>query len=174
MVGEIRDRETATMAIQSSLTGHEVFSTLHTNDAASAITRLLDLGIEPYLLASSIVGVLAQRLVRKVCTTCSRPRAPLPGELESLGLGGAAGAEVGLKHGAGCAECRGTGYRGRLGIFELLLVDDAVRERIQLRASAAAIKAAALEQGMQTLRGDGIAKALAGLTTPEEVVRVTV
>jgi type II secretory ATPase GspE/PulE/Tfp pilus assembly ATPase PilB-like protein len=105
---------------------------------------------------------------------CARPRVPLPGELESLGLADAPGAAIGLRHGAGCPECRGTGYRGRLGIFELLLVNDAVRERIQLRASAAAIKAAALEQGMQTLRADGIAKALAGLTTPEEVVRVTV
>src|SRR5258706_1692853 len=176
MVGEIRDRETATMAIQSSLTGHEVFSTLHTNDAPSAITRLLDLGIEPYLLASSIVGVLAQRLVCRVCVSCAQSRAPNPGELGSLGLDGAAlcwASATGLQRGAGCPVCRGTGYRGRLGLFELLVVDDAVRERIQSRANAAEIKATAERNGMQNLRADGIAKALAGLTTPEEVARVT-
>jgi general secretion pathway protein E len=175
MVGEIRDHETATMAIQSSLTGHEVFSTLHTNDAPSAITRLLDLGIEPYLLASSIVGVLAQRLVRRVCVSCAESRAPNPGELGSLGFDGAAlwTSAAGLRRGAGCPVCRGTGYRGRLGLFELLVVDDAVRERIQSRANSTEIKAAAERNGMQNLRADGIAKALAGLTTPEEVARVT-
>jgi general secretion pathway protein E len=175
MVGEIRDHETATMAMQSSLTGHEVFSTLHTNDAPSAITRLLDLGIEPYLLASSIVGVLAQRLVRRVCAACAEPRAPVSGELESLGFEGASlwASATGLRRGAGCPVCRGTGYRGRLGLFELLVVDDAVRELIQSRANAADIKAAAEKIGMQNLRADGIAKALAGLTTPEEVARVT-
>jgi general secretion pathway protein E len=175
MVGEIRDHETATMAIQSSLTGHEVFSTLHTNDAPSAITRLLDLGIEPYLLSSSIVGVLAQRLVRRVCASCAKSRAPNPGELGSLGLEGAApwASATGLRRGAGCPVCRGTGYRGRLGLFELLVVEDAVRERIQSRANAAEIKATAERSGMQNLRADGIAKALAGLTTPEEVARVT-
>jgi type II secretory ATPase GspE/PulE/Tfp pilus assembly ATPase PilB-like protein len=163
------------MAIQSSLTGHEVFSTLHTNDAPSAITRLLDLGIEPYLLSSSIVGVLAQRLVRRVCVSCAASRAPNPGELGSLGLAGAMlwASATGMRRGTGCPVCRGTGYRGRLGLFELLVVDDAVRERIQSRANAAEIKATAERNGMQNLRADGLAKALAGFTTPEEVARVT-
>ena len=146
MVGEIRDRETAVMAIQSALTGHLVFSTLHTNDAASAIARLLDLGIEPYLLASSLIGVLAQRLVRRVCRDCA---------------------------GSGCAACRNTGCRGRIGIFELLLLDEAIRRQVQVRATAAEIKGAAVAAGMQTLRDDGMAKVRRGITTVEEVLRVT-
>jgi general secretion pathway protein E len=146
MVGEIRDKETAVMAIQSALTGHLVFSTLHTNDAASAVARLLDLGIEPYLLSSSLVGVLAQRLVRKVCRHCS---------------------------GAGCESCRKTGYAGRVGVFELLTVNDAVRRRIQERATATDIKQVAVANGMRTLRDDGMAKASNGVTTIEEVQRVT-
>jgi general secretion pathway protein E len=149
MVGEIRDGETAVMAIQSALTGHLVFSTLHTNDAASAIARLLDLGIEPYLLASSLMGVLAQRLVRRVCPACG---------------GRAARA---------CDECRRTGYRGRVGIFELLRVDESIRQRIQARATAADIKAAAVASFMRTLREDGLAKVGRGITTAEEVLRVT-
>ena len=131
MIGEIRDRETAVMAIQSALTGHLVFSTLHTNDAASAVARLLDLGIEPYLLASSLIGVVAQRLVRRVCPTCVQPapagdlaRLARRGDLPPVDAGSILAA-------VGCPECRQTGYRGRLGIFELLVVDDAVRRKIQ-------------------------------------------
>jgi general secretion pathway protein E len=172
MVGEIRDGETATMAIQSSLTGHLVFSTLHTNDAASAVTRLLDLGIEPYLVASSVVGVLAQRLVRRVCPSCGVPYRAQPSEIEWLGVERAA--TLAMKTGAGCANCRNTGYRGRLGTFELLVLDDDIRRLIQVRATAAEIKECALQAGMITLRDDGIRKILAGVTTIPEVERVTV
>ncbi|HWE00779.1 MAG TPA: ATPase, T2SS/T4P/T4SS family [Tepidisphaeraceae bacterium] len=159
MVGEIRDRETAVMAIQSALTGHLVFSTLHTNDAASAIARLLDLGTEPYLLASSIIGVLAQRLVRRICPDCKAPKAI--GQVAAIGAS------------SGCPTCRGTGYRGRVGVFELLQVDEAVRRQITARASAPEIKAAAVAGGMLTLRDDGMAKQSRGVTTMEEVLRVT-
>jgi general secretion pathway protein E len=171
MVGEIRDRETATMAIQSSLTGHLVFSTLHTNDAASAVTRLLDLGIEPYLVASSLIGVLAQRLVRRICPECAAPYTSTPTELRWLGA-----SEVAVKNmklGRGCAACRHTGYRGRLGTFELLLVDESIRRLIQSRATASEIKDAAVRAGTRTLRDDGIEKVLAGVTTTPEVERVT-
>ena len=171
MVGEIRDLETATMAIQSSLTGHLVFSTLHTNDAASAVTRLLDLGIEPYLVASSLVGVLAQRLVRRVCSQCAAPYRPAPSELEWLGIERAA--TLRMRHGAGCSACRNTGYSGRLGAFELLALSDDIRRLVQARASAAEIKEAALQAGTRTLRDDGIEKILAGITTIAEVERVT-
>jgi general secretion pathway protein E len=171
MVGEIRDLETATMAIQSSLTGHLVFSTLHTNDAASAVTRLLDLGIEPYLVASSLIGVLAQRLVRRVCPDCGKPYNPHPSELEWLGI--ERRRTMQMRQGAGCAACRHTGYRGRLGTFELLMMDDDIRRLIQARATASEIKDAAIAAHMQTLRDDGIAKILAGITTIAEVERVT-
>ncbi|MGB7157816.1 MAG: ATPase, T2SS/T4P/T4SS family [Tepidisphaeraceae bacterium] len=171
MVGEIRDHETATMAIQSSLTGHLVFSTLHTNDAASAVTRLLDLGIESYLVASSLVAVLAQRLVRRVCADCATPYRPT--EAERLWLGVDAENARGLKVGAGCANCRGTGYRGRLGIFELLVLDDALRRLVGSRATAAEMKDAAKIAGMRLLREDGVRKVLAGVTTIPEVERVT-
>ncbi|HEY8749304.1 MAG TPA: ATPase, T2SS/T4P/T4SS family [Tepidisphaeraceae bacterium] len=171
MVGEIRDLETATMAIQSSLTGHLVFSTLHTNDAASAVTRLLDLGIEPYLVASSLVGVLAQRLVRKVCDRCAVTYRPQPSELEWLGV--ERSATVRMRQGSGCAACRNTGYSGRLGTFELLALNDDVRRLVQARASAAEIKEVAMHAGTRTLRDDGIHKILAGATTISEVERVT-
>jgi general secretion pathway protein E len=172
MVGEIRDLETATMAIQSSLTGHLVFSTLHTNDAASAVTRLLDLGIEPYLVASSVVGVLAQRLVRRVCPDCGAPHVPMDTELRWLSAPRSAASR--MRQGAGCAACRQTGYRGRLGTFELLVLDDEIRKLISDRATASAIKAAAQRNGTRTLRDDGIEKILAGVTTIAEVERVTV
>ncbi|MDB5325523.1 MAG: epsE 2, partial [Phycisphaerales bacterium] len=168
MVGEIRDKETAMMAIQSALTGHLVFSTLHTNDAASAITRLLDLGIEPYLLGSSLIGVLAQRLVRKICFKCSQPLKDAQVRLSQLGLQPGT-----LQHGAGCSACRNTGYAGRVGVFELLRINQAIRRKIHERATAADIKAVAVKQGMHTLRDDGIAKAFAGVTTIDEVQRVT-
>jgi general secretion pathway protein E len=171
MVGEIRDHETATMAIQSSLTGHLVFSTLHTNDAASTVTRLLDLGIEPYLVASSVVGVMAQRLVRRVCASCAAPHVPDAAELAWLDV--PASQTSGMRVGKGCPACRGTGYKGRVGTFELLTLDERVRQLIQQRATAAEIKDAAIAAGMRTLREDGVAKVLAGQTTTAEVERVT-
>jgi general secretion pathway protein E len=171
MVGEIRDLETATMAIQSSLTGHLVFSTLHTNDAASAVTRLLDLGIEPYLVASSVVGVLAQRLVRRVCPACAAPYRPTPTELQWLDV--ERDKTLKMRLGAGCPACRQTGYRGRLGTFELLVVSEPVRRLISQRATASEIKAAAVRTGTRTLRDDGVEKILAGITTISEVERVT-
>jgi type II secretory ATPase GspE/PulE/Tfp pilus assembly ATPase PilB-like protein len=171
MVGEIRDRETATMAIQSSLTGHLVFSTLHTNDAASAVTRLLDLGIEPYLVASSVVGVMAQRLVRRICEQCAAPFTPDEAELAWLGV--TREAARGMRKGRGCAACRGTGYRGRVGTFELLSMDERVRKLIQAHATAAEVKEAGVAAGMRTLRDDGLEKVLAGVTTTSEVERVT-
>lgn len=171
MVGEIRDRETAVMAIQSALTGHLVFSTLHTNDAASAVTRLLDLGVEPYLVASSLLGVLAQRLVRRVCKQCGSA-VPMSAETNrSLGL---IDERIEFNfHGNGCEHCRGTGYKGRQGLFELLVPDEPVRALIQQHAAAGQIKDHAVAQGMTTLRDDGVEKVRAGVTTPDEVVRVT-
>lgn len=164
MVGEIRDQETAEMAIQSALTGHLVFSTLHTNDAASAVTRLLDLGIEPYLTASSIIAVLAQRLVRQLCQHCKQPV-----------VGAPVGERVAHTQYAavGCEACRRTGYQGRVGIFELLVVTDALRDLVQNRANAQSIRARAIQEGMTLLYDDGIRKVAAGITTIEEVVRVT-
>ncbi|MEZ6192082.1 MAG: ATPase, T2SS/T4P/T4SS family [Phycisphaerales bacterium] len=173
MVGEIRDHETAVMAIQSALTGHLVFSTLHTNDAPSAVTRLLDLGVEPYLVASSLVGVLAQRLVRRVCKHCGAPYVPSGGDLTKLGLDSERLDVSLLRKGAGCETCRQTGYAGREGIFELLPVNDAIRHKIQSHASASQISAVAVEHGMETLRDAGVAKVRQGITTIDEVVRVT-
>ena len=171
MIGEIRDRETAVMAIQSALTGHLVFSTLHTNDAASAVARLLDLGIEPYLLSSSLVGVLAQRLLRRACPDC---KAPAPdGDIRRLLPIGEAIDAASVVVSTGCVACRQTGYHGRLGVFELLLTDDSIRRHIQNRASATEINDAARAAGMKTLRDDGAAKVLAGVTTVNEVLRVT-
>jgi general secretion pathway protein E len=173
MIGEIRDEETASIAVQSSLTGHLVFSTLHTNDSAGAIARLLDLGVEPFLLSSSLLAVLAQRLVRRVCPACGRPDAVSAADLALLNLGVEQGRHANLRRGAGCDQCLATGYRGRLGIFELLLVDDAVRPLINRRASASEIREAGMRNGLTLLRADGAGKALAGLTTVEEVLRVT-
>jgi general secretion pathway protein E len=172
MVGEIRDRETAVMAIQSALTGHLVFSTLHTNDAASAVTRLLDLGIEPYLAASSVVGVLAQRLVRHVCPSCAKPARPSVDELRRLEMDESVDTSA-FRSGSGCADCRHTGYRGRVGLFELLMVDNLIREKITACSTAAEIKAAAVSHGMQTLREGGIKCVSRGITTSDEVLRVT-
>ena len=173
MVGEIRDHETAVMAIQSALTGHLVFSTLHTNDAPSAVTRLLDLGVEPYLVASSLVGVLAQRLVRRVCQSCVTAYEPTERDLVKLGLNPQQADTAGIRRGCGCEVCRQTGYVGREGIFELLTVNDAVRHLIQTRASASQIGRTAVESGMETLRDAGLEKVKRGVTTIDEVVRVT-
>lgn len=173
MVGEVRDHETAVMAIQSALTGHLVFSTLHTNDASSAVTRLLDLGVEPYLVASSLIGVLAQRLVRRVCDQCAVPFQPSIGDLEKLDLSHDGFDTSLMRKGDGCEACRQTGYSGREGIFELLPINDEIRKNIQSHASASQINRAAMDHGMKTLRDAGIIKVLQGVTTIDEVVRVT-
>jgi general secretion pathway protein E len=171
MIGEIRDRETAEIAIHASLTGHLVFSTLHTNDAASAATRLIDMGIEPFLVASSVVAVLAQRLLRKICPDCKRPYKPSVEELSRLDLPPTS--SIMLYRGAGCAACSQTGYRGRTGIFELLVLDDEVRRLIGAKADSSAIKQAAMAKGMVTLKQEGAEKVIQGLTTLEEVMRIT-
>jgi general secretion pathway protein E len=172
MVGEIRDLETAEIAIQASLTGHLVLSTIHTNDAASAMTRLVDMGVEPFLVASSLAGVLAQRLVRTVCSECSVQRAITDGELEELGLGAAHRGHL-VREGKGCSDCQHTGYKGRTGIYELLMVDDEVRDLVLSNSDASRVKTAARKGGMITLREDGAAKVLAGETTVAEICRVT-
>ena len=172
MVGEIRDRETAVMAIQASLTGHLVFSTLHTNDAASAVTRLLDLGIEPYLVSSSLVAVLAQRLVRRICESCKELVPPDQGQLHLARLGASRNGRP-IYQGRGCRQCRQTGYRGRVGLFELLVMNDDCRELVQHRGNAAGIRRAARQAGMALLSDDGLSKVLSGLTTVDEVLRVT-
>ncbi|MHC4658232.1 MAG: type II secretion system ATPase GspE [Planctomycetota bacterium] len=180
MVGEVRDIETARMVIQSSLTGHLVFSTLHTNDSAGAVSRLLDLGVEPYLASSSLIAIMAQRLIRKVCPDCRQAYEPAPHELRELGLlsadaqiSGSAGGGGKFFVGAGCDRCFQTGYRGRTGIYELMLINEEVRSLIYNRESAGTIKKAALEAGLQTLRMDGARKVVAGVTAIAEVLRVT-
>jgi general secretion pathway protein E len=176
MVGEMRDAETAQVAIQSALTGHLVFSTLHTNDAPSGITRLLDMGIEPYLVAATVQAVLAQRLVRVVCHHCAETVEPLPGDLAGLAvppewLAGAPPAR--FRRGRGCEQCSGTGYQGRTGLFELMTVDDGLRSLIVSGAPLDAVRSAAGGAGMRPLRWDGFTKARTGMTTLEEVLRVT-
>ena len=174
MVGEVRDIETARMAIQSSLTGHLVFSTLHTNDSAGAVSRLLDLGVEPYLASSSLIAIIAQRLVRKVCPDCRKESEPAAHELKELGLGEIE-ANNGTKFfvGTGCERCFQTGYRGRTGIYEILRVNEEVQDLIYRKKTAGTIKKVALEAGMKTLRMDGARKVLAGITAVSEVLRVT-
>jgi general secretion pathway protein E len=173
LVGEIRDRETAEIAIHSALTGHMVLSTLHTNDAAGAIARLLEMGVEEYLLPSSLTGVLAQRLVRTVCKACSVPREISPAFREEIYREAGFVTEGDIRVGRGCEACGGTGFRGRMGIFEILPVTDRIRELILARADAGAIRASAVEGGMVLLRDDGWEKVRRGMTTIEEVVRVT-
>ena len=174
MVGEIRDAETADIAINASLTGHLVFSTLHTNDAPGAVTRLIDIGAKPFLVAASLRAAVAQRLVRRVCRACAVAHAPSASELQGLGVPPGELAAAQFRRGAGCAECAGTGYRGRLGIFELFLITDEIRALIHGNAGATRLRACARAQGMRTMREDGVRKVLAGLTTIEEVLAVTV
>jgi general secretion pathway protein E len=166
LIGEIRDLETAQIAVQASLTGHLVLSTLHTNDAATAVTRLIDMGIEPFMVASTLMAVAAQRLVRTICPHCReeyRPDRDYPGiELPDV-----------IYRGRGCEQCFGHGTMGRLGIYELLVIDQELCGMIIRRESAGAIKEYALAHGMQTLRDDGLRKVAAGITTLEEVLRVT-
>ncbi len=171
MVGEIRDHDTAEIAIESALTGHLVFSTLHTNDAAGAITRLQDMGVEGYLISSSLLAVQAQRLVRRVCTDCAEDRAITPDEAAVLQID--AGDWPPIRRGAGCERCGHTGYRGRIGLYELMLMSDEIRHRIASGADANEIRAQAVAEGLRGLRQDALDKLRQGLTTPEEVVRVT-
>jgi type II secretory ATPase GspE/PulE/Tfp pilus assembly ATPase PilB-like protein len=179
MVGEVRDFETAEITIQTALTGHLVFSTLHTNDAASGITRLIDIGIEPYLIASSVEAFIAQRLVRVICDKCkAEDRGQMPevraqiendlkDEIREKKL------EIKIYKGKGCKACNNTGYMGRTGIYEFLLINDEIRKLILQKTSSDIIKKKAIEFGMRILRQDGWEKVLAGITTPEEVMRVT-
>jgi type II secretory ATPase GspE/PulE/Tfp pilus assembly ATPase PilB-like protein len=172
MIGEIRDLETAEIAIRSALTGHLVFSTLHTNDAPSAVTRLVDMGVEDYLLSSSLIGVLAQRLVRVNCTQCKSPEKIPAAALREAGFP-AVGEFCEIHRGQGCAHCGHTGYESRLGIFELLDVDDDLRRLMVTKSDSNVLKAQAIRSGMRTLKEDGWAKVLAGITTPDEILRVT-
>jgi general secretion pathway protein E/type IV pilus assembly protein PilB len=173
MIGEIRDLETAEIAVNASLTGHLVFSTLHTNDAPSAVTRLVDIGVKPFLVASSVRAILAQRLVRRICPKCKVEHVPTEGELQLLGAAVQQISGVQLFRGKGCADCNGTGYRGRMGIYEIFTLDDVVRHMINDQVSASELRAQARRLGMRTLREDGLRKAVAGMTTLEEVFAVT-
>ena len=178
LVGEIRDHETAEMAIHTSLTGHLVFSTLHTNDAPGAITRLVDMGIEPYLVASTVEGIIAQRLARRVCRACCEMYLPEMRELEGL-MGNSNGStspipyDLKIPRAVGCKECRGRGYRGRIGLFEVLFMTEEIRAMALKQASTSEIRRLAIQLGMKSLREDGWRKVAAGLTTVEEVIRLT-
>jgi general secretion pathway protein E/type IV pilus assembly protein PilB len=174
MIGEIRDLETANIAINASLTGHLVFSTLHTNDAPSAVQRLIDIGVKPFLVASSSRALMAQRLVRRVCKRCSVPYSPSEAELRALNIDPNSAANATFVRGKGCSDCNRTGYRGRFGIFEIFVIDDEARKLIYEKVPASVLRARAREMGMRTLREDGARKVTAGLTTPEEVIRATI
>jgi general secretion pathway protein E len=171
MIGEIRDHETAEIAIESALTGHLVFSTLHTNDAAGAVTRLQDMGVEGYLISSSLLAIQAQRLVRRVCTDCVETQPITADEAQVLEIDASACPSV--SRGRGCERCGQTGYRGRVGLYELLTMSDEIRHQIASGADANSIREQAIKDGMRTLRQDALDKLRAGITTPEEVVRVT-
>ncbi len=173
MIGEIRDLETANIAINASLTGHLVFSTLHTNDAPSAVARLVDIGVQPFLVSSAVRAIMAQRLVRKLCQNCKQPYEMTEAEMEALGLDASQLSEATVMKGAGCDKCKHLGYKGRAGIFEIFLIDDDVRHMINEKASTIELRKRAREMGMRTLREDGIRKVLAGMTTAEEVIGVT-
>ena len=172
MVGEIRDSETADIAIRAALTGHQVFSTLHTNDSTGAVTRLIDMGVEPFLISSSLEGVLAQRLVRRICPQCKVATPATPMVLAKLESIGAHRLDGNFYRGAGCDECRGTGYRGRIGIFELLVIGPELRELILQRRSNSELKSTA-QKSMMTIHQDALQKAADGITTPEEILRVS-
>jgi general secretion pathway protein E/type IV pilus assembly protein PilB len=173
MVGEIRDLETASIAINASLTGHLVFSTLHTNDAPSAVTRLVDIGVKKFLVASSVRAIMAQRLVRRICPNCTEPYVPTEAEMRSLNLKTEQISEANFRKGRGCDKCRGTGFKGRMGIFEICVLDDEIRRMVNEGLSVSMVRQRARDLGMRTLREDGIRKVLAGMTTPEEVSTAT-
>jgi len=175
MVGEIRDLETADIAVHSALTGHLIFSTLHTNDAPGAVTRLVDMGVEGYLISSSVLGVLAQRLVRVICQNCKTSYPPGPKEMRILNAESSVDIDMEIKlfRGEGCEICGGTGYKGRTGIFELMVMNDELRHMVVEKSASGTLRQKAMEYGMVTLREDGLAKVLAGVTTLDEIVRVT-
>jgi type IV pilus assembly protein PilB len=173
MIGETRDLETAQIAIQASLTGHLVFTTLHTNDAPGAVTRLIDMGVEPFLIASSLEGVLGQRLVRKICTACKTPYEPGEAILRQIGISLHDLGDKNFYYGTGCAQCNHTGYKGRKGIYELLDISDPIRDLISQRAPSAVIRQKAIELGMTTLRSDGLRSIFEGETTIEEILKYT-
>jgi len=170
LVGEIRDKETAEIAVQASLTGHLVFSTLHTNDAPSAVTRLGDIGVQPYLIASSVIAIMAQRLVRVNCVKCKQTAMPSEAELRSAGITPEAAAKANFQRGRGCNHCNHTGYRGRIGIFEMMKLNSQIREMTFAQAPSQTLRKIARETGMRTLLEDGILKSLKGSTTLEEVL----
>lgn len=174
MLGEIRDKETATIAINASLTGHLVFSTLHTNDAPGAVTRLVDIGVKPFLVATATRGIMAQRLVRKICKKCGTPREMSDSEWRAIGVDPSSVTEANVRMGAGCKDCNGGGYRGRFGIFEIFVIEDEARKLIYDQVPNTVLRARALEMGMRSLRDDGARKVISGLTSPEEVIRATV
>ncbi len=174
MIGEIRDLETASIAINASLTGHLVFSTLHTNDAPSAVTRLIDIGVKPFLVASSTRCLMAQRLVRKICKKCGAPTMPSEAEMRQLKLTPEMMEKATPRKGKGCPDCSNTGCRGRMGIFEIFTIDDEARKLIYEKVPSSVLRARAREMGMRTLREDGVRKVLAGITTADEVIRATV
>ena len=174
MIGEIRDLETASIATNASLTGHLVFSTLHTNDAPSAVARLVDIGVQPFLVASSIRAIMAQRLVRRLCPNCRQPGELNETELRALRIEPGQLADSQVMQPAGCDQCRQTGYKGRMGIFEIFIIDDEVRHMINQRTSTTVLRQRARELGMRTLREDGVRKVLAGLTSAEEVISITI
>ncbi len=173
MVGEIRDKETADIAVQASLTGHLVLSTLHTNDAAGTVTRLIDMGIEPFLISSTLVGVLAQRLIRRCCPNCREPYVPSDMELQAFGITREELRDRPFYRGMGCDNCNGSGYRGRVGIFEMLTVTPEIQALINRRCTTQEIQNLAIEQGMCTLRQDGFKQVLAGVTSAAEVIQYT-
>ncbi|HSH93810.1 MAG TPA: ATPase, T2SS/T4P/T4SS family, partial [Roseimicrobium sp.] len=173
MVGEMRDIETAQIAIQASLTGHFVLSTLHTNDAPGAVTRLIDMGVEPFLISSTLMGVLAQRLVRTICKKCRAPFEPTENQLSQLNLSPYDIGDKVFYYGRGCQNCNDTGYKGRKGIFELLTISEAVRNLINERAPAIVVRQKAVEMGMATLRDDGLRGIFDGETTIEEILKYT-
>jgi general secretion pathway protein E len=173
LVGEIRDLETAEIAIQAALTGHLVFSTLHTNDSASAITRLIDMGIEPFLVTSSVIGILAQRLMRNICNECKNVYTPDEESLQNIGITPEMYGGKKMYRGKGCQDCLNTGYRGRTGIFELMILNDSIKNLILKTSDSSSIKHKAVEHEMITLRQDGALKVLDGITTIEEVLRIT-
>jgi len=173
LVGEIRDAETAEIAIQAALTGHLVFSTLHTNDAASAATRLVDMGVEPFLVASVVRAIVAQRLIRVICPDCREGYTPEPEILGEIGLEVRQLPNGQLYYGKGCPTCSFTGFRGRTGIYEILNISEPIRQLIMRKADSGTIAKQAVEEGMRTLRGDGLRKVIAGLTTIDEVMRAT-
>jgi general secretion pathway protein E/type IV pilus assembly protein PilB len=173
MIGEIRDFETAEIAINASLTGHMVFSTLHTNDAPSAVTRLVDIGVKPFLVSASLRAAMGQRLVRKICGQCKKPFVPEQKDLMSIGLNEVQAAQATFMKGEGCQRCMGLGYRGRMGLFELFVINEEVQQMIYEHRSLVELRQKARELGMRTMREDGVRKITSGQTSIDEVVSAT-